>query len=199
MFAVIKTGGKQYRVAQGDEIIVEKLEVPAGERVTFGDVLMLGDGGAVAVGAPTVAGASVIGELVDTRKGDKVKVFKKKRRNTYRRKRGHRQFESVVRITALLKAGEAAPPLGARVPRDDLKDIGGVGPALEKKLIAEGVTSLKQIAAMSDDELGALGEKIGQGDRAIREEWRDQAAELLAGKPPRAKSDREAKAKRDED
>jgi large subunit ribosomal protein L21 len=103
MFAVIKTGGKQYRVAQGDEIVVEKLAAAAGEKVTF-DVLMLGEGGDVAVGAPTVAGASVVGELIDTRKGDKVKVFKKKRRNTYRRKRGHRQMESVVRITEVVKA-----------------------------------------------------------------------------------------------
>lgn len=103
MFAVIKTGGKQYRVAQGDEIIVEKLAAAAGERVTF-DVLMLGEGADVAIGAPLVAGASVVGELVDTRKGDKVKVFKKKRRNTYRRKRGHRQMESVVRITEVVKA-----------------------------------------------------------------------------------------------
>jgi large subunit ribosomal protein L21 len=104
MFAVIKTGGKQYRVAEGDEITIEKLPQAAGEKITFGDVLMIGDGGTVAVGAPTVAGASVVGELIDTRKGDKVKVFKKKRRNTYRRKRGHRQFESVVRITQVVKA-----------------------------------------------------------------------------------------------
>lgn len=101
MFAVIRTGGKQYRVAKDDVIVVEKLDGDAGKSVTFGDVLMVANGAAVSVGAPTVAGASVTGELVEQRKGEKVKVFKKRRRNTYRRKRGHRQFETVVRITAI--------------------------------------------------------------------------------------------------
>jgi large subunit ribosomal protein L21 len=99
MFAVIKTGGKQYRVAEGDEIVVEKLPGEAGAAVTFSDVLLVANGDAVTVGAPVVAGATVKGELVDTRKGEKVLVFKKRRRNTYRRRRGHRQVESVVKIT----------------------------------------------------------------------------------------------------
>ncbi len=101
MFAVIKTGGKQYRVAAGDVITVEKLDGEAGGKVSFGDVLMVSDGGTVRVGAPTLAGASVAGELIETAKGEKVIVFKKKRRSTYRRKRGHRQLESKVRITAI--------------------------------------------------------------------------------------------------
>jgi large subunit ribosomal protein L21 len=104
MFAVIKTGGKQYRVAENDVIVVEKLEGEPGGAVTFADVLMVGEGAAVTVGAPVVAGATVTGELVDQRKGEKIKVFKKRRRNTYRRKRGHRQHESVVRITAIASA-----------------------------------------------------------------------------------------------
>ena len=101
MFAVIKTGGKQYRVAKDDVIVVEKVEGDAGSGVTFGDVLMVADGGSVSIGAPTVSGASVVGELVEQRRGEKVKVFKKRRRSTYRRKLGHRQSESVVRITAI--------------------------------------------------------------------------------------------------
>jgi large subunit ribosomal protein L21 len=101
MFAVIKTGGKQYRVAADDVIVVEKLDAEAGAQISFGEVLMLGDGGDVKIGAPTLTGASVTGELVEQRKGEKIKIFKKKRRNTYRRKRGHRQHESVVRITAI--------------------------------------------------------------------------------------------------
>ncbi|MDX2235317.1 MAG: 50S ribosomal protein L21 [Hyphomonadaceae bacterium] len=101
MFAVIRTGGKQYRVAKDDVIVVEKVEGEAGQAVAFGDVLMVADGGSVSIGAPTVAGAKVSGELVEQRKGEKVKVFKKRRRNTYRRKAGHRQLESVVRITAI--------------------------------------------------------------------------------------------------
>lgn len=99
MFAVIKTGGKQYRVAAGDEIVVERLEGEPGATVAFEDVLLVADGDKVQVGAPVVKGATVTGELLDTRKGEKVLVFKKRRRNTYRRKRGHRQLESVVKIT----------------------------------------------------------------------------------------------------
>jgi large subunit ribosomal protein L21 len=101
MFAVIKTGGKQYRVAKDDVIVVEKVEGDAGSAVSFGEVLMVADGGSVSIGAPTLSGATVSGELVEQRKGEKVKVFKKRRRNTYRRKKGHRQHESVIRITGI--------------------------------------------------------------------------------------------------
>jgi large subunit ribosomal protein L21 len=104
MFAIIRTGGKQYRVAQDDVIVVEKVAGDKGAKVSFGDVLMLADGANVTLGAPTVSGATVSGELVEQRKGDKVKVFKKTRRSTYRRKKGHRQHESVVRITSIAKA-----------------------------------------------------------------------------------------------
>jgi large subunit ribosomal protein L21 len=102
MFAVIKTGGKQYRVAQDDVIVIEKLPAEAGATVTFEDVLMVGAGAEVKVGAPIVVGAKVTGELVAQQKGEKVKVFKKRRRSTYRRKRGHRQNESVVKITSIV-------------------------------------------------------------------------------------------------
>jgi large subunit ribosomal protein L21 len=108
MFAVIKTGGKQYRVAPGDKLVVEKLVGEAGSAVVFDDVLMVGDEAGVQVGAPRVAGAAVTATLVDTRKGDKVMVVKKTRRNTYRRRNGHRQWGSVVEITGIGSA-DAAP------------------------------------------------------------------------------------------
>ena len=100
MFAVIKTGGKQYRVAKDDVIVVEKLDAKAGGKITFSDVLMSGDGKTVKLGKD-LAGVTVTGTLVETKKGDKVTVFKKRRRNTYRRKIGHRQAESHVKITAI--------------------------------------------------------------------------------------------------
>jgi large subunit ribosomal protein L21 len=104
MYAVIKTGGKQYRVQPGDLLVVEKLDGEPGANVAFGEVLMLGDGDAVTLGAPTVAGASVSATLIETRKGLKVKIFKKIRRQGYRRTKGHRQIESVLRVTSI--AGE---------------------------------------------------------------------------------------------
>ena len=101
MYAVIKTGGKQYRVKAGDLLVVEKLEGEPGAEVRFGEVLMLGDGGNITLGVPTVAKAMVTGTLIETRKGEKIKIFKKIRRQGYRRTKGHRQIESVVRVTSL--------------------------------------------------------------------------------------------------
>ena len=97
MFAVIKTGGKQYKVAQDDVIVVEKLEADAGAEFVFDDVLMIGDGEKVDMGEPQIAGAQVVGEVVEQRRGAKVIIFKKRQRNTYRRKKGHRQHETVIK------------------------------------------------------------------------------------------------------
>ena len=102
MFAVIRTGGKQYRVAPDDVIQVEKLAGEPGSSVTLGDVLMVGEGADARAGAPLLAGAAVTAEVVEQRLGDKVIIFKKKRRHNYRRKRGHRQHLTVLRITGIL-------------------------------------------------------------------------------------------------
>ncbi|MGA0545518.1 50S ribosomal protein L21 [Brevundimonas sp. VNH65] len=108
MYAVIKTGGKQYRVQPGDTIVVEKLAGEAGADVSLGEVLMLGGDKGVTLGAPLVEGATVAATLVETRKGEKIKIFKKTRRQGYRRTNGHRQPESVLRITGIEGAGESA-------------------------------------------------------------------------------------------
>lgn len=109
MYAVIRTGGKQYKVAENDVIAIEKLEADAGGELTFSEVLALHDGKQAQIGAPLVEGAQVIADVLEQRKGEKVIVFKKKRRQNYRRKNGHRQLETVVRIAAILKAGEPRP------------------------------------------------------------------------------------------
>ena len=101
MYAVIKTGGKQYRVAKDDVITIERLGVAAGGTVTFGDVLLIGGEGSPKVGAPLVQGASVSGEVVTELRGPKVLVIKKKRRHNYRRKNGHRQNLIQVKITGI--------------------------------------------------------------------------------------------------
>jgi large subunit ribosomal protein L21 len=106
MYAVIKTGGKQYRVQPGDVLVVEKLAGEPGDKVAFDQVLMVGEGEAVTVGAPVVADASVSATFIETRKGEKVKIFKKIRRQGYRRTRGHRQFESVLRVTSIVGGGK---------------------------------------------------------------------------------------------
>jgi large subunit ribosomal protein L21 len=97
MFAVVRTGGKQYRVAPGDKIVVEKLDGNAGDKVTLGDVLLAGDGGSL----KDTKGLTVAAEIVAQAKGDKVTVFKKRRRHNYRRKKGHRQLHTILKIVAI--------------------------------------------------------------------------------------------------
>ncbi len=98
--AVIRTGGKQYRVTEGDTISVEKLEGDAGSKIEFGEVLAIG-GDAPKIGKPLVSGAKVSGEIVSQRRGEKIIVFKFKRRKRYRRKNGHRQYLTQVKITGI--------------------------------------------------------------------------------------------------
>jgi large subunit ribosomal protein L21 len=104
MYAVIKTGGKQYRVAQNDLLTIERLEGEPGASIEFADVLMVGEGDNVKVGAPFVDGAKVTAELVDQARAPKVIAFKKRRRQNSRRKKGHRQHISLVRITSITGA-----------------------------------------------------------------------------------------------
>src|SRR5919107_6001861 len=108
MFAVIKTGGKQYRVAADDVIEVATLAGNPGDAVTFDEVLMVTGDGGVQVGAPTVSGATVAATVVEHARGPKVIAFKKRRRKNSRRKRGHRQDLTVVRITGITANGSSA-------------------------------------------------------------------------------------------
>ncbi|WP_237152831.1 50S ribosomal protein L21 [Oryzibacter oryziterrae] len=101
MFAVIKTGGKQYKVAVDDTFEIEKLEVETGTTVTFDEVLAVGGEAGLTLGAPTVAGATVTAEVVEQTRGPKVISFKKRRRQNSKRKRGHRQLLTVVKITGI--------------------------------------------------------------------------------------------------
>ena len=106
MYAVIRTGGKQYKVAANDVITVEKLPADAGSVVQFEEVLMVGDAAKHTVGAPLVSGAVVTATVLEQVKGDKVIVFKKRRRHNYRRKKGHRQLGTVLRIAGIYTDGQ---------------------------------------------------------------------------------------------
>jgi large subunit ribosomal protein L21 len=208
MFAVIKTGGKQYRVAANDTITVEKLVGSAGETVAFEHVLMLANGETTTVGAPFVAGVSVAGEIVEQGRGEKVISFKKRRRQNSKRKRGHRQELTVVRITDILTGGAkvnvtakaavaaaavagvaAKAKAGEALDASNLSLISGIGPTIEKKLRAAGIQSWNDIAGWSAEDVAKWDAELALRGRATREEWVEQAKELLAGKPPRAKAD----------
>jgi large subunit ribosomal protein L21 len=117
MFAVVRTGGKQYRVAPGDKIVVEKLDGNAGDKVTLGDVLLAGDGGNL----KSTSGLTVAAEIVAQAKGDKVTVFKKRRRHNYRRKQGHRQLHTILKIVAIgdhKEEKKAAPKAEAKPAKE---------------------------------------------------------------------------------
>ena len=123
MFAVVRTGGKQYRVAPGDKIVVEKLAGEAGETVTLGDVLFAGDGG----DAKATDGLTVEAEIIAQAKGEKVIVFKKRRRHNYRRKNGHRQQHTILRITAV--GGQRAQTATTTAAQTDEPSVADTAPA----------------------------------------------------------------------
>ena len=153
MYAVIKTGGKQYTVRAGDLLVVEKLDGNPGAEVTFGEVLLTGDGDNITVGAPTVSGITVAGTLIETRKGEKVKIFKKIRRQGYRRTRGHRQVESVVRVTAV---GDSKWDGQIDLTPKALLDARARG---LKNLVAELEAAQAPVAAPAQAEAGAPAKK----------------------------------------
>ena len=203
MFAVIKTGGKQYKVHSGDMLRVEKLAADAGETVQFNDILMLG-GDAPVVGAPFVEGAGVQAEVIEQIKGDKViKFVKRRRKHSSKRTVGHRQKLTLVKITDILSsgadksgikaatgsapAGEAAPTAKpakkaeakaeapATAAADDLTKLNGVGPAAAKKLAEAGIESFAALAALSDEQIAAID------TIKVKPEWVEQAKELAQG------------------
>ncbi|MBY6055446.1 50S ribosomal protein L21 [Leisingera daeponensis] len=187
MFAVLKTGGKQYKVQAGDVLRVEKLAADAGDTIQFDEVLMLG-GDAPVVGAPLVDGAAVKAEVIEQIKGEKLIHFvKRRRKHSSKRTKGHRQKLTLVRITEILASGatkaapkaaakaKAAPAAEAAAGPDDLTQLTGVGPAAAKKLAEAGLTSFAQIAALSEDDIAGI-EAI-----KVKPEWVEQAKELAKG------------------
>jgi len=213
MFAVLKTGGKQYKVQSGDLLRVEKLAADAGETVQFNEILMIG-GATPVVGSPRVDGAAVQAEVIDQIKGPKtINFVKRRRKHSSQRTKGHRQQLTLLRVTEILSSGAAASgikaavgtgsvasaaPVAAAKPAakakaapakakaapaaaagaDDLKQLSGVGPALEKKLHAAGVTSFAQIAAWTDADVAAIDEQLSFKGRIEREGWIAQAKAL---------------------
>lgn len=214
MFAVLKTGGKQYKVQSGDILRVEKLAADAGETIQFNEILMVG-GDTPVVGAPFVSGAAVQAEVIDQIKGDKtINFVKRRRKHSSQRTKGHRQQLTLVRVTDVLasgadksgikaaigagsiagvavaaaaapKAAKKAAPKKAAAPKaaagaDDLKELSGVGPALEKKLHENGVTTFAQVAAWTDADVAEMDEKLSFKGRIEREGWIAQAQAKIA-------------------
>ncbi|MEL6884271.1 MAG: 50S ribosomal protein L21 [Pseudomonadota bacterium] len=234
MFAVMKTGGKQYKVQSGDTLRVEKLAANAGDTVQFNEVLMIG-GDKPQVGSPVLADAGVQAEVVEQIKGPKtINFVKRRRKHSSKRTKGHRQQLTLVKITDILASGagksgvmaaengagfaiaagatatakpakkaatkaeapkaeapKAEKPKAEAKPKkaapkaaagaDDLKELSGVGPALEKKLHENGVTTFAQIAAWTPEDVADMDEKLSFKGRIEREGWIEQAKEKTKG------------------
>ncbi|PHZ84379.1 50S ribosomal protein L21 [Paremcibacter congregatus] len=148
MFAVVKTGGKQYKVAAGDVIKVEKLDGEAGSKVTLDHVLMVGDEKGVEVGSPTLSGMTVTAEILEQARAAKIIIFKKKRRQNYRRKNGHRQELTVLRIQEIGKAtAKKAAPKKAAAKAETAEEKPAAKKAAPKKAAPKKAAAPKKPAA----------------------------------------------------
>ena len=206
MFAVIKTGGKQYRVCPEDVLKIEKVAGEAGDFVELSDVLVVGEGGNITTGAPLVDGACVSAEIVEQGRTRKIIAFKKRRRQNSRRTIGHRQQLTTVRIAEILTDGKKpskkaaakkeapkkeAPKAEAKeataaplftAPEGDgdkLTEIKGIGPVAEKQLKEQGITTYAQIAALSEADIAKVDENMPFSADQIKD-WQEQAKEKIS-------------------
>ena len=207
MFAVLKTGGKQYKVQSGDVLRIEKIAADAGDTIQFNNILMLG-GDTATVGTPLIEGAAVQAEVIDQIKGEKtINFVKRRRKHSSQRTKGHRQKLTLVRVTDILSNGgdksgvkaavgklisESLPaqkaattkakssPAAASSDGDDLTQLSGVGPAVLKKLNAAGITTFAQIADWTDADVTEFDQKLSFKGRIERDGWVKQAKELVS-------------------
>lgn len=193
MYAVIKTGGKQYRVAVGDKLKVESIDAQEGDKVTLDEVLMIGDGDNLQVGTPTLDSV-VEATVVSNGRGKKLRIVKFRRRQNSRTRTGHRQNFTELEITAIGGKGaakkaapkkaapkKAAPKKAAEKSGDDLTRISGVGPVIVGKLEGLGITTFQQVADFSADDVTRIDGELNFKGRIERDEWIKQAKEFLEG------------------
>ena len=188
MYAVIKSGGKQHRVTEGEVLKLEKIEAATGDTIQFDEVLLVTDGDNITIGTPVVEGAAVSAEVLSHGRGDKIRIIKFRRRKHSMTRQGHRQWYTEVKITDILASGAKKAPAkkkaaakkadAAPVGADDLTKLSGVGPVLVKKLAEAGITSFAQIAAWSDADVAAMDEKLNFKGRIERDDWIAQAKEF---------------------
>jgi large subunit ribosomal protein L21 len=203
MYAVIESGGKQYRVAVGDRVKVESLRAEPGDEVQLDNVLLVADGDSIDVGSP-YTGAAVSARVVEHGRGPKLRILKFRRRQNSRTHAGHRQNYTELEITGIggksaapkksakksdkaadSRAGsDAGQPAGKEAPAakqgagEDLTQLGGVGKVMAEKLQGAGITSLEQIAAWSEDDVARIDEELGFKGRIARDDWVGQARKL---------------------
>ncbi|CEN33948.1 50S ribosomal protein L21 [Capnocytophaga cynodegmi] len=165
MYAIVEIAGQQFKVSKDQKVFVHRLQNQEGEKVAFNNVLLLDNNGAIIVGAPAIDGASVEAKVVKHLKGDKVIVFKKKRRKGYKVKNGHRQYLTEILVENIIASGAAVKPAKTEkkdekpsrsVKADDLKKIEGIGPKASEALVAAGVDTFAKLAKKSAEEIKTI-------------------------------------------
>ncbi len=209
MYAIVDIAGHQYKVQKDQQIFVNRLSGKEGDKVQFDNVLLIDNAGKVAVGAPAISGAAVTAKIVEHLKGDKVIVFKKKRRKGYRKKNGHRQYLTSIKIDTIMEKGaKAASPAKAAKPKaekkeaapkaapvaeapkkaapkadgkpDDLKKIEGIGPKIAETLAAAGISTFAALAKAAPEKISEIIAEV-RGNH-VTDTWPAQAQMAADGK-----------------
>jgi large subunit ribosomal protein L21 len=194
MYAVVKTGGKQYKVAAGEKLKIEQIAANVGTEIVLSEILAVGNGSEILVGAPLVPGASIKATIVAQGRHDKVRIFKMRRRKHYQKRQGHRQNFTELFIAEISdgKGGSfkaaAAPVIAPLVStqkggKDDIELIEGIGPKIAKVLADNGITTFAKLADTKADDITAmLKASGGRFSLANTASWAQQAALLRDGK-----------------
>ncbi|APG65593.1 50S ribosomal protein L21 [Tenacibaculum todarodis] len=199
MYAIVEIAGQQFKVAKDQKVYVHRLQEAEGSKVTFDNVMLIEDKGGVTIGAPAIEGAAVTAKILGHLKGDKVIVFKKKRRKGYKKKNGHRQYLSEIQIESIAASGakkttakkaapkketvkaeakKAAPKKSSKA--DDLKKIEGIGPKIAETLVAAGLATFADLAKAKP---AAISEIIaGVRGNHVTDTWPKQAKLAADGK-----------------
>ncbi|CAM3387148.1 50S ribosomal protein L21 [Zobellia roscoffensis] len=198
MYAIVEMAGQQFKVAKDQKVYVHRLQTEEGKKVTFDNVLLLADGSNVTVGAPAIDGATVEAKVIKHLRGDKVIVFKKKRRKGYRVKNGHRQALTEIVIESIVAKGgkkaaapkkeekpakkEAAPKAAPKkaTKADDLKKVEGIGPKIAETLIAAGISTFAELAKADAAKISEIIADV-RGNH-VTDTWPAQAKLAAEGK-----------------
>jgi len=187
MYAIVEIAGQQFKVAKDQKVYVHRLQEEEGAQVSFTNVLLLDNEGTVSVGAPAIEGAEVTAKILGHLQGDKVIVFKKKRRKGYRKKNGHRQALTEIQIESIAASGakKKAPAKKASAKKvaakaDDLKKIEGIGPKIAETLVAAGVVSFADLAKAEPAKIAEI--IAGVRGNHVTDTWPQQAQLAVDGK-----------------
>jgi len=194
MYAIVEIAGQQFKVAKDQKVYVHRLQAEEGSKVSFDNVMLIEDAGNVTIGAPAIEGAAVTAKVLGHLKGDKVIVFKKKRRKGYKKKNGHRQYLTEIQIESIAASGvkpaakkeevkeapKAAKPAKKSAKGDDLKKIEGIGPKIASVLAEAGISTFEALSKAKAEDIAEIIKDV-RGNH-VTTTWPKQAEMAAEGK-----------------